>query len=88
MNYDWKKLNLKDACIFDLTDNIKIIREVTCDEYLTLKCRYSYLKFWPKDRIACHMQVFAYEVGDKKLFEELENLFHDIYEKHRSLIKE
>ena len=88
MNFDWKNIDLKNACIFDLTDDIELIRDVVCDEYLTLKSRDSYLEFWPKDRIACHMQVFAHEINDKKLFERLENLFHDVYERHRSLIKE
>ena len=75
MNFDWKNIDLKNACIFDLTDEIEVIREVLCDDEITLKDKDIYKSKLSQVNIACDMHTFAYEIKDLELVKELEKIF-------------
>lgn len=88
MNYDWKNIDLKNACIFDLTDDIKLIRKVVCDRTITLKDKDIYKSEWSQLNIACDMHTFANEIGDLELVKELENVFETEYAENEAFFNE
>ena len=88
MNFDWKKIDLKNACIFDLTNDIKIIRKVLCDDEIKLKDKNIYKSEWSQMRIACDMHTFAYETGNSELIKELEKVFKAEYAEDDAMFNE
>lgn len=76
MNFDWRKLDLKKSCIFDLTDDIEMIRQCTCRRTITLEDREEYLSDGGSlHYIPCAMGDFAHYSGDKELEAELNRIF-------------
>lgn len=76
MNFDWRKLDLKKSCIFDLTDDIDMIRQCTADPCIELEDRDEYLR----DGGSLHyipraMHTFACYSQETELQEKLEQLF-------------
>ena len=88
MNYDWKNMDLKNACIFDLTDDIKLIRKVVCDRTITLKDKDFYKKDWSQLNIACDMHEFAEQINDQKLVKKLEKIFKAEYAEYEAMFNE
>ena len=88
MNYDWKNIELKNACIFDLTDDIELIREVLCDDEITLKDKDTYKSEWSQMHIACDMHEFAEQIEDEKLIEELDKIFKSEYAENEAIFNE
>jgi alanine dehydrogenase len=88
MNYDWKNIDLKNACIFDLTDDIQVIREVLSDDEITLKDKDIYKSEWSHIRIACDMLTYAHEIADLELVKELEKVFKAEYDEHEAIFNE
>ena len=88
MNYDWKNIDLKNACIFDLTDNIKLIRKVVCDRTITLKDKDIYINEYSQIRIACDMLDFAERIKDQQLVNELEKIFKAEYAEYDAMFNE
>ena len=88
MNYDWKKLDLKNACIFDLTDDIAVIRVVLCDDEIKLKDKDIYKSDWSQMHIACDMHTFAYETGNSELIKELKKIFKAEFDENKAIFNE
>lgn len=88
MNYDWKNIDLKNACIFDLTDDIEMIHVVICDDIYTLNEKEKYLKETNKIDIACSMHDYAFRINDSKLVNELEKVFKAEYDEFESFFNE
>lgn len=88
MNYDWKNMDLKNACIFDLTDDIKIIREVTCDDEIKLKDKNIYKSESHPNLIACEMHDFATRIKDQDLVNALEKVFKAEYAEYEAMFNE
>lgn len=88
MNFDWKKIDLKNACIFDLTDDIKLIRKVVCDRTITLKDKDIYISEYSQMLIACDMHTFAYETGNSELIKELEIIFKAEFDENEAIFNE
>jgi hypothetical protein len=88
MNYDWKNMDLKNACIFDLTDDIAVIREVLDNDRITLKEKNIYKSKWSQIHIACDMHVFAEQINDQKLVKELEKIFKAEYAQNKATFNE
>ena len=75
MNFDWRKLDLRKANIFDLTDDIELIRLSTADPCIELDDRDEYVRKARKNEIPMDMRSFAYWVEDKDLYAELHKIF-------------
>jgi hypothetical protein len=88
MNFDWKNIDLKNACIFDLTDDIAVIREVLYNDRITLKDKDIYKSKWSQTRIACDMHTYAHEIDDLELVKELEKVFETEYAEHELMFNE
>lgn len=88
MNFDWKNIDLKNACIFDLTDDIELIRDVICDETFTINDKESYLKESHPTLIACEMHDFATRIKDQDLVDALEKVFTKEYAEERAMFDE
>lgn len=88
MNYDWKNIDLKNACIFDLTDYIKLIRNMLDNESITLKNKDIYKSKSSQMRIACDMQDFAQQIKDQELVNELEKVFKAEYDEYEAMFNE
>lgn len=82
MNFDWRKLDLRKANIFDLTDDIEMIRQCTILRYLTLEDREEYVSDATLYEIAVAMRTFAQLVKDEDLLSELRSIFSNEYAKH------
>ncbi|MBP1673378.1 MAG: hypothetical protein H6Q25_1193 [Bacteroidetes bacterium] len=88
MNYDWKNMDLKNACIFDLTDDIELIRDIVCDDSINLEDKELYLSESHSILIACEMHDFATRINDQDLVNALEEVFSKEYAKERSMFDE
>ena len=88
MNYDWKNIDLKNACIFDLTDDIELIREVLCDDEIKLKDKNIYTSESHPNLIACEMHDFATRIKDQDLVNALEKVFAKEFAKERAMFDE
>lgn len=75
MNYDWKKIDLKNASIFDFTDDLEIIRVCIGDEKFTMDSKKEYLKkINDKERYAS-LSTFSEIVGDSDLEYAIDDVF-------------
>lgn len=88
MNFDWKNIDLRNACIFDLTDDIELIRKVTCDRAITLKDKDAYKMEWDQMQHACEMHDFAERIKDQPLINKLEKIFKAEYARNEALFNE
>lgn len=88
MNYDWEKIDLKNACIFDLTDDIELIRDMLDNESITLKDKVIYKSKRSQIRIACDMCDFAERIKDQQLVNELEKIFKAEYTEYDAMFNE
>lgn len=88
MNFDWKNIDLRNASIFDLTDDLELIRECIADEDITMDDKEEYLKRWNTMYIACDMSVFADKIKDKALQKELERVFAKEYAEYEAIFDE
>lgn len=76
MNFDWRKLDLRKANIFDLTDDIEMIHQCTCCRWIeSMDDRDEYVRKARKNEIPMDMISFAYWVEDKDLYAELHKIF-------------
>ena len=85
MNFDWKNLDLRKANIFDLTDDIELIRLSTADPCIELDDRDEYVREESLYYIACAMITFARLVNDDELHAELEKIFSKEIEERMTL---
>lgn len=88
MNFDWKNIDLKNACIFDLTDDIELIRKIVCDRTITLKDKDIYKREWSRLIIACNMHEFAEHINDTDLINKLDIVFEAEYAKNNAFFNE
>lgn len=76
MNFDWRKLDLRKANIFDLTDDIELIHQCTCRRWIeSVDDRDEYVHNTGKINIARAMITFARLVNDDELHTKLEKIF-------------
>lgn len=67
MNFDWKNIDLKTASIFDLTDDIELIRKsIDCSDF-SLEDKDEFIKNLTDDDRFRHLIDFAYFTNDDKL---------------------
>lgn len=86
MNFDWRKLDLRKANIFDLTDDIELIHQCTCCRWIeSVDDRDEYVRGESLYYIACAMITFARLVNDDELHAELEKIFSKEIEEHMTL---
>lgn len=85
MNFDWRKLDLRKANIFDLTDDIELIRLSTADPCIELDDRDEYVRKARKNKIPIDMASFAYWVKDKELEAQLDKIFAKEFEEEETL---
>ncbi len=86
MNFDWRKLDLRKANIFDLTDDIELIHQCTCCRWIeSLDDRDEYVRDTGKINIARAMITFARLVNDDELHTELEKIFSKEIEEYMTL---
>ena len=83
MIYDWR--NIKDwneASIFDLTDDIELIRKCICDDSFEMKDKDDYMngRYWMEGGREYDFERFAVETHDDELMEHLHVVFADFYE--------
>lgn len=88
MNFDWKNIDLKNACIFDLTDDIELIRDMLDNEAITLKDKDIYKSKRSQMRIACDMLDFAERIKDHQLANNLESIFEVEYSEYEAMFNE
>lgn len=88
MNYDWKNIDLKNVCIFDLTDDMELIRDMLDNESITLKDKDIYKSKRSQIRIACDMFDFAERIKDQQLANELEKVFKAEYAEYDAMFNE
>ena len=79
MNFDWKNLDLRKTNIFDLTDDIELIRLSTADPCIELDDRDEYVRKNSTMHVACDMISYAYLMKDDELHAELEKIFAKEY---------
>jgi len=88
MNYDWKNMDLKNACIFDLTDDIEMIRDVVCDDSFKIDDKELYLSESHPNLIACEMHDLATRINDIDLVNALEKVFAKEFAQERAMFDE
>lgn len=75
MNFDWRKLDLRKANIFDLTDDIELIRLSTANPCIELDDRDEYVRKNNIGALASDMRAFAFNIKDDELHTELGKIF-------------
>ena len=86
MIYDWRKIeDLKKASIFDLTDDLALIRKCTCLPSLEMTDSKEYIAKMTESTRVGDFEAFAYETRDEELAEHLKMTFSEYYEKLRKL---
>lgn len=87
MIFDWRNIeDLRKASIFDLTDDIEIIRECTCLPELTMADRERYERELDDAGRADDYEAFSYYIGfDEEFKKAVHTAFSDIYEKINTL---
>lgn len=80
MIYDWRKIeDLTKASIFDLTDDIELIRECICIPSFEMDSRKEYIDSLEEiDRIN-DFESFAQITGDEDFYKHLHLVFKDFY---------
>lgn len=80
MIYDWRKIeDLTKASIFDLTDDIELIRECICIPSFEMYSRKEYIDSLEEiDRIN-DFESFAQITGDKDFLKHIHLVFKDFY---------
>ena len=81
MIYDWRKIeDLTKASIFDLTDDIELIRECICLPSFEMKDRQEYINQMTESTRVGNYEAFAYETRDEEFVEHLKVVFKDYYD--------
>ena len=81
MIYDWRKIeDLTKASIFDLTDDIELIRECICLPSFEMKDRQEYINHMTESIRVGNFETFAYETRDEEFVEHLKVVFKDYYD--------
>jgi len=82
MIYDWRKIeDLTKASIFDLTDDIELIRECICLPSFEMKDRKEYIKEMTGNTRISDFEAFALETRDEEFAKHLKIVFKDYYDK-------
>lgn len=82
MIYDWRKIeDLSKASIFDLTDDIELIRECIGYSFFEMKDRQEYINQMTESTRVSDFEAFAYETRDDDLTKHLKVVFNDYYDK-------
>jgi len=87
MIYDWRNIkDLRKASIFDLTDDIEIIRECTCLLDLTMADRERFERDLDDAGRADDFEAFSHHIKDGDEFiKAVYAAFSDLYEKINTL---
>ena len=86
MNFDWRKLDLRKANIFDLTDDIELIHQCGCGLWIeSVDDRDEYVRKARKNKIPIDMASFAYWVKDKELEAQRDKIFAKEFEEEETL---
>lgn len=86
MIYDWRKIeDLTKATIFDLTDDINLIRECICLPSFEMKDKQEYIDEITESTRIGDFEAFAHETRDKEFVEHLKTVFKDYYDKLKQL---
>ena len=86
MNYDWHKIkDLTKASIFDLTDDIELIRKCICLSSFEMKDRQEYIDEMSENTRIDDFEAFAHETNDLDFLKHLHIVFKDQYDKLNQL---
>jgi hypothetical protein len=86
MIYDWRKIeDLTKASIFDLTDDIELIRECICLPSFEMEDRQKYIDKMTENTRVSDFEAFALETHDEEFVGQLKIVFKDYYEKLNDL---
>lgn len=86
MIYDWRKIeDLTKASIFDLTDDIELIRECICLPSFEMKDRQEYIDEMTESTRVGDFEAFAHETQDEEFVKYLGIVFKDYYDKLNQL---
>lgn len=86
MIYDWRNIkDLTKASIFDLTDDIELIRECICLPTFEMKDRKEYLDQLTESSRVSDFEAFAHETHDEDFVRHLKVVFSEYYEKLNQL---
>lgn len=82
MIYDWRKINdLTKASIFDLTDDIELIRKCICIPDFEMKDKERYTNALEEVGRISDFEAFAQEICDEEFLKHLKVVFKDFYDK-------
>lgn len=86
MIYDWHNIeDLSEASIFDLTDDIELIRECICIPSFEMKNKMEYINSMEEvDRIS-DFESFAQITGDEEFLLHIRMVFKDFYDQLNQL---
>ena len=86
MIYDWHKIeDLKKASIFDLTDDIELIRECICLSSFEMKDRQEYIDEMTESTRISDFEAFCQETEDWDFLKHLHVVFKDYYDRINQL---
>ena len=81
MIYDWRKIeDLTKASIFDLTDDIELIRECIGFSFFEMKDQQDYIEQMTESMRVGNFEAFAYETRDEEFAEHLKVVCKDYYD--------
>lgn len=81
MIYNWRKIeDLTKASIFDLTDDVELIRKCICIPSFEMKDRQEYIDEMTISTRINDFESFAYETRDKEFVQHLNHIFKDYYD--------
>lgn len=83
---DWRNIeDLTKASIFDLTDDIELIRECICLHSFEMKDQQNYINKMTESTRVSDFEAFAYETKDQEFANHLSIVFKDFYDKLNKL---
>ena len=86
MIYDWHKIiDLSKASIFDLTDDIELIRECIGLPSFEIIDRQNYIAQMTESIRVSDFEAFAYETRDDEFVKKLKVVFKNYYDKLNQL---
>ncbi|MBR0304266.1 MAG: hypothetical protein IJQ94_01325 [Bacteroidales bacterium] len=83
MKYDWKHIkDLRKASIFDLTDDIEVVRDCTGNPYITIDQKEEYEKCLGEwERVVTFCKLYR-ENYNEDFFNALKKSFPDVFKEH------
>lgn len=88
MNFDWKNIDLKNASIFDLTDDLELIKICIFDGNFIIDDKKEYLKNLDDKERFESMSEFAYRTKDVELEQVVGKTFPEELKKFQAICNE